>query len=252
MFDAFRLLAKVLFAPIWLLWKLYLALWWAFDDSDEAPAPQPSLSQPARPIADPDAPPAPGAPSIGFFGRLRNRFTAPPAPSPAASEAGSSFSVVDSRPPKRPGVVKPLGLLRTGFASTLVVSLIGGLGSALAANAGSLSTPHAWTIFAWAGFTSTVLSLMMVRSVARKRREIAAQRYANIKAAWACAKDGCAAACTSVRKVATSPPAAACGRAARACAVNAAHGCAALARRAAQAAASIGKVTPATQRAPRA
>lgn len=82
MLDVIKLMTKVVFAPVWLAWKGYLSLWWAFEGMGMAPTPVVTRREPER---------------------------------------GSSFEVTDSRP-KPPALPAPLGLLKGGFIGTLLFS----------------------------------------------------------------------------------------------------------------------------------
>lgn len=147
MLDVLRIMSKVLFAPFWILWKGYLGLWWAFDDSDARRA---GVS---ANLAPPDAPPPPShhtdAPRYG-------------------AEQSTSFEFTNSAPrPVRP----PMGPLKGGFVGTLILSSIAAvIGAALSAE--HVITPaHAWILWAWGTLTPGVASLYVVRHVARRQAE---------------------------------------------------------------------------------
>lgn len=153
MFETFRLAAsvvwRILFAPIWVAWRGYRVLWWAFDDSDTRRAGASASLAPRH------APPPPGDPK-------------------------QAFDLVDSTPVPLP---LPLGPLRGGFAATLLASTCFALLARALVAAGQLSPTMSWTGWAWATLVAAVGSLFFVRHVARehaKRRPLG--RVAQAKA----------------------------------------------------------------------
>jgi hypothetical protein len=124
--------AKIAFFPVWILWKGYAGLWWAFDD---APTPR------------------------------------KPAGVAAAAAAGgpaqdTSFQVFDSMPKAEPRH-KPLLALRLGFAASLVGSAMLGAITGGISEAGHLTPQHAAMAWAWG---SLALFVGSVWSIARARR----------------------------------------------------------------------------------
>jgi len=128
----FSTLATIAFAPLWLPWKAYLALWWTFDDG----------------IAPPATPATPSAKA-------------------AAHAQASSFEVVDSRPARRP-LPRPTGALRVGFAGSLALSGFALLVTQLVRAADGLTPPQALAVWLWSTAIASVGSILAVRSVARR------------------------------------------------------------------------------------
>jgi hypothetical protein len=83
---------------------------------------------------------------------------------PSGPERGSAFEITDSRPldAERPA---PVGLLRAGFAGSLVVS---GVAAAIAsglAQSHTLGVTHSWLIWVWTTLVSCLVSVFAVRQV---------------------------------------------------------------------------------------
>jgi hypothetical protein len=130
MLAVLLLMGRVLCSPLWLLWKGYGALWWAFDDSDATPK-----------LATAEA-------------RVQDR----------AQQA--SFEVVDSSPKPAPA---PKGPLMGGFVGSLASSAAFMWGTRLGVTEGALSDKQAWMIWGWATAVVFVGSLWVVRHVARRQ-----------------------------------------------------------------------------------
>lgn len=167
-----RVCSKVFFAPVWLGWHAYRALWWAFDDSDTRRAVGASAT-----LAPHDDPP-------------------PPNPLTDAPRFGESqhaaFEVTDSTPPPPKA---PTGPLVGGYVATLAFSLAAGL-LAMSLTAGeSMSTGRGWILWGWATLMATVASLYVVRHVARRRDQAKpATWWASCKATAGGLKDACVGA----------------------------------------------------------
>lgn len=147
MWDVLRILWRVVFAPVWLLWTCYKGLWWAFDDSDTRRAAGSAT------IAPPDAPPPP------------NPNTDAPRFTPDQSRA---FEITDSTPaPAKP----PIGPLRGGFVSTALISVAGAVLSSSLAEDGAITNGRAWALWIWATLMASVGTLYIVRHVARRQAE---------------------------------------------------------------------------------
>lgn len=153
MFDNLRLAAsvvwRVLFAPLWITWRGYRILWWAFDDSDTRRAGA------SASLAPRNAPPPPGDPA-------------------------KSFDVIDSTPVPAP---PPVGALRGGYVATLLSSCIAAIPTRFAVAEHHLSPGAGWMVWGWATLAVAAASLFFVRHVARehaKRQPVG--RFAQAKA----------------------------------------------------------------------
>lgn len=182
MFGLFSLVGKTITAPLWLPWRAYKGLWWAFDVTPKTVR---------KPVAKGDPAKAPAA-AVGSGQR-------------------TAFEVVDSTPPSRP---LPVRSLRAGYAATYLMSaMTGGIVAGIASD-GELSTGRAWVIWAWVTGTIAVASLLVVKKVAKReiakiqmRQRILGAPQAAVKAAVAgvsacCAKARCAANGDSARAAA--------------------------------------------------
>jgi hypothetical protein len=131
MLSVFGIMSKVLFSPIWLLWRAYLLLWWAF--GEEAPK------------------------------------SATPSPTPPGHDAQrSAFEVIDSRE-KPPAAPRPTGALIAGFVSSVFTFLVSGGLSRLAIAEGA-DPRTATLVWLWATAAATFTSIVVVRRVERQRR----------------------------------------------------------------------------------
>lgn len=147
MWDVLRIVWRVVFAPVWLLWTCYKGLWWAFDDSDSRRAAGSAT------IAPPEAPPPP------------NPNTDAPRFGAAQSTA---FEITDTTPasPK-----PPIGPLRGGFVSTALLSIASAAIASSLADEGAITTGRAWALWIWATLMASVGTLYIVRHVARRQAE---------------------------------------------------------------------------------
>jgi hypothetical protein len=167
-----RTASRVAFAPVWVLWRGYRVLWWAFDDSDGRRA------EGAVSVAPPGTPPAADA---------RPNTDAPL----HGPEQQASFEIVDTSPRPDP---PPLGALRGGFAASLLASIGTGVYLAGGEHPG-LSTSGAWMAWAWATLLGAVASVYVVAHVARRQRaERPAGLAAHTRVAVAGVKDATVAA----------------------------------------------------------
>lgn len=133
MLSVFGIMSKIIFSPVWLLWRAYLMLWWAFGEET------PKLTQAPNAAAAKDA-------------------------------QASAFEVVDSREQaKSPALSRPTGALIAGFVSSLFTFLASGGLSRVAINEGS-DPRTATLIWLWTSAVVTFASLFVVRRVDRKRR----------------------------------------------------------------------------------
>ena len=176
MFGVFSLATKTLTSPLWLPWKAYKGLWWAFDVQPK----------PARPIRKGSPTPAVETPVAGLG-------------KPSGGHQQASFEVVDSSPPARPLPVKSL---RAGYAATYLMSaMTGGIVAGLASD-GEIATSRAWVIWAWVTGTLAVASLLVVRRMARReiaRLEMRRKIFGAPKAAAKAAAAGVAACCAKAQ-----------------------------------------------------
>ena len=129
MLQVLSLMSKIVFAPIWILWKGYNVLWWAFE----------GFGRRDVPIEDPSAP-----------------------------ERGAAFEITDSRPAEL-ALTPPIGLLKGGFAGTLALSAGAGIASGALASSQTLSPTHAWLVWGWASVIASLVSIFAVRKVALER-----------------------------------------------------------------------------------
>jgi len=131
MFEVLSLTSKIVFAPVWILWRLYGMLYWAFD-----------------------IPP-----------KVKTVLASAPARGP---ERGTAFEVVDSRP-QESLLPHPGGLLKAGFASTVVLSVIFAAITFGLQSADTISTPHSVIIWSWASIVASIASIFAVRKVVARR-----------------------------------------------------------------------------------
>lgn len=184
MLGALRIGSKVVFAPVWVLWRGYRVLWWAFDDSDQRRA------ESAASLAPPGAPPAASSADE-------------PAPQTDAPRHGveqnAAFEITDSTPRPAP---EPVGTLRCGFAAALAVSVLAAIDAADRARTDHLSHAGAWALWGWASILAAVVSIIVVRHVAarqaahRPRTVLAHARVAALgvkDAAWSAGRSACGA-----------------------------------------------------------
>ncbi len=148
MLRALAIVFRILLSPVWLGWRAYQGLWWAFGAGDDrsvvAAAPE-DCAPPGAPPRHPD-----------------------PATSPAHLGQDRSFEVSQPAPPKTPSPPVPVGTLRVGYTITLLVSLATGL---LAANRIHTSS-YALLVWGWITACAGVASIYVVRAVvARRERE---------------------------------------------------------------------------------
>ena len=138
MLQVLSLMSKVVFSPVWILWKGYTVLWWAFEGF-------------GRPM------PADGGPE--------------------APERGASFEITDSRP-RESERQPPTTLLKAGFAGTLLASSGAGVLALVLSGTQALSGPHAWMAWGWGTVVGCMLSIFAVRRVAdsQARRKTVRQR----------------------------------------------------------------------------
>lgn len=131
MLATLAVLWRVVVSPIWALWRGYLALWWAFDDAS-------------------------------ILG-LRAKPTPAPTPVPGPADQPAPAAVSAQRPAE-----KPLRLLKTGFALSLVSSLALAWLAGVSAHQSWMSEPNAWMFWAWGSIGSAVTSILAVRQAHRK------------------------------------------------------------------------------------
>ncbi|MBL8886484.1 MAG: hypothetical protein JNK16_07480 [Phycisphaerales bacterium] len=154
--DAISMSLRVATSPIWLLWRGYLLLWWAFDDSSERAASKLS----AKTTAAADIPP-PRFVDGEDSGEVGN-------PIAGAKVAKASKKTGMPLPPPMP---VPTGMLKGGFVGSMgLCSLFAMITGGLAAS-DAMSGPRATMLWAWGCTVVLCSSVLLVRSVARKRWE---------------------------------------------------------------------------------
>lgn len=174
--DALSMALRVATTPVWVLWRGYLLLWWAFDDSAQRAGAKLS----AKTTSAVDVPP-------------------PKFVEGGDSGQGSSFEVVDSRPAKQPlppPMPVPYGLLKGGFAGSLALCAFFSLFTGGMAASAAMSAPRASALWIWGCTVILCSSVLMVRRIARKRWERPKGAAARMRDACVGAAKG---ACASVR-----------------------------------------------------
>jgi hypothetical protein len=176
MLDAPAMALRIAASPVWLLWRGYLMLWWAFDDSPERAAAR--LSAKTTAAAD-VAPP---------------KFV-----EGGDSGQASAFEWTDSRPPKRPlppPMPRPEALLKGAFAGSMILCGMTSMIAAGLAAGDAISPARAGALWLWFSAVVVLGSVLGVRRIARKRWEkpkgpIARAKDATVHAARA-ARDAAA------------------------------------------------------------
>ena len=140
---------RVLGAPFWLLWRGYLMLWWAFDDSAERS--ERRLATQTTAAFDPGA--------IGMV-------TQAPSAQQKAFEIGDSGWNAPTLSMPRPD-----GLLRGGFAGAMAASGLLGLMSVLLTASDAIGPGRALVLWFWLSGAVALASVLAVRRVARRRFE---------------------------------------------------------------------------------
>lgn len=134
--------AKIAFFPVWILWKGYTGLWWAFDD---VPSPRKSGAQPA--VA-------------------------------GVGAQDTSFQVMNSTP-RTEARPRPSLALRLGFAASLVGSAMLGAITGGISEAGHLTPQHAALAWAWGSlalFVGSVWSISRARRVPKSEKNAQTRR----------------------------------------------------------------------------
>lgn len=150
MFSVLQLMGKVAFFPIWLLWKGYLFLWWAFDDAKpKVGAQTPSNTQAGTHAEGVNG----GGAAAGVVGGQ-----------------DAAFQVVDSRPKAIERAI-PIGALKGGFLGTMMASIGVFLGMQAAAGANVLNPSVVMPLWLWTTGVVSVASIFAVRRVVRKREQ---------------------------------------------------------------------------------
>lgn len=179
MFQNLSVALKVVSAPVWLAWRAYQGLWWAFDDVPAKPLGRPA-GAPAQPI--------PGAASA-----------------PGASVQVGGASDAKAAPVARP---KPIKELKFGFASSTLLWFPAAYLAAWMHNMGWVSESGAVFGTLWTMAILWVASLVAVRRHVRntpvKRTPLEAARSA-FRAAREAPKAVAAKAAGTVRGLAAFP-----------------------------------------------
>lgn len=139
MLAVITLMWRILFSPLWILWKVYNGLWWAFDDSDRTPR-APKLV-------------APHADSLKF---------------PGHNAQNTAFEVVDSRPPRPQAIPRPVAALRGGFVGSILSSLMFYILAQTGVRHDILSPSMVPMLWIWCSSIVFVGSLWVVKHVARR------------------------------------------------------------------------------------
>lgn len=152
MLDTPAMALRIAATPVWMLWRGYLLLWWAFDDSPERAAAR--LSAKTTAAAD----------------------VAPPAfVEGGDSGQATAFEFVDSKKrskqPLPPPMPRPDGLLKGAFAGSMVLCGFSGILSAALTAGDALSAGRAAALWVWCCSIVLVGSVLGVRRIARKRWE---------------------------------------------------------------------------------
>jgi len=175
--DAISMSLRVATSPIWLLWRGYLLLWWAFDDSSERAASRLS----AKTTAAADIPPP--------------RFVDGEDSADVASPKAAKVAKKTGMPPPPPMPV-PTGMLKGGFIGSMVLSSLFAMITGGLAASDAISGPRATLLWAWGCTVVLCSSVLLVRSVARKRWERPKGPVGRMKDACVGAAKG---ACNSVK-----------------------------------------------------
>ncbi|MBX3390624.1 MAG: hypothetical protein KF691_14345 [Phycisphaeraceae bacterium] len=179
--DALSMVLRVATSPIWLLWRGYLLLWWAFDDSSERAAARLSAKTTSAAYIPP-----PKFVDGEDSAEAANRKDA------RVSKAAKKTAV-----PLPPPMPVPSGMLKGAFIGTLgLCSFFAILTGGLAAS-DALSGPRATMLWAWGCAVAACSSVLLVRSVARKRWERPKGPVGRMKDACVGMAKG---ACASVRE----------------------------------------------------
>lgn len=173
--DALSMVLRVATSPIWLLWRGYLMLWWAFDDSSERAAARLS----AKTTSAADIPPP--------------KFV----DGEDSGEMKVAKAAKKTAAPLPPPMPVPSAMLKGAFIGTLgLCSFLAILTGGLAAS-DALSGPRATMLWAWGCAVAACSSVLLVRSVARKRWERPKGPVGRMKDACVGMAKG---ACASVRE----------------------------------------------------
>lgn len=159
---AATLALKILASPIWLLWRLYLVLWWAFNEEPAAPrSPREGSARSTDPLRD-DAPKS--VPTANDAVRAEAFSFPGPRTQRVAQEA--SFEIIDSTPSPAP---KPLGALKGGFAASLLLSALFAWLVNYAAGHDIVRPSSQLPLWLWSSCIAFVGTLWPVRHIARRQ-----------------------------------------------------------------------------------
>lgn len=181
MLYVFKVVWWVLTAPVRLLWRAYLVLWWAFDDSERRAAGAPATSAPHG------APPPPQAAP-----------TNPDTDAPRYPGQRTAFEVTDSTPPP---AKPPTAMLRAGFVATAMGSLV--LAGLLAPFAGDEVSPaRAWVLWGMATVVGAIVSQAVVRHAAARAAARAHRGvWGRVRLGVGGAKDACVSGAQGVGRL---------------------------------------------------
>jgi hypothetical protein len=141
MFTILSVLCKAPFWPLWVLWRGYLLLWWAFDGAEEG-ATQGEVAASHAGV---------GAGEV---------LTGP--------SQNTAFEVADTRP--TPAGSRPEWLLRAGYAASLAASAGAGVLAGGAASHHAVEPGTAVAAWLWASAMMAVGSIFAVKGVVARRQ----------------------------------------------------------------------------------
>jgi hypothetical protein len=149
---------KILASPVWLLWRLYLVLWWAFNEERVPPTAAQRPPEAQRPNA------ADAGDVAGVLHGPEAGGRATPRTLRFAQQA--AFEIVDSTPAAAP---KPVGALKGGFAASLILSAAFALLLNSAAHHEIVRNSSVLPLWLWSSCIAFVGSLWPVRHIARRQ-----------------------------------------------------------------------------------
>jgi hypothetical protein len=153
------MIARILLSPLWVLWRFYGVLWWAFNEESNvrpsSPMVVPNAATPASPAATPD----------------QNASADSTLPGPRTQRAAqdAAFEIIDSRPAAAP-MEKPTGALKLGFAASLAAGILLAVAVNSAAGHEVIKPSSQLPLWLWSFCMVFVGSLWPVRHIARRQQ----------------------------------------------------------------------------------